>query len=67
MKVLKLVFLCLTIFFQLGAFVLFFLNISTAIYFFALNIICFVILLVIIIMERIKEKEEEDDDDHSNY
>lgn len=67
MKKLKLILLILTGVFQVLAFISFFKDIVTAIYFLAFNALCFILLIVVIIMERIKEKREEDDDDYRNY
>ncbi|MFN7251722.1 MAG: hypothetical protein ACK4M9_13125 [Anaerobacillus sp.] len=67
MKQIKSFLLLLMVLFQIFAFIYFFINIVTAIYLIAFNVLCFILLMVIVIMERIKEKREEDDDDYRNY
>jgi fatty acid desaturase len=67
MKRMKSLLLMLMVLFQISAIIYFFINIVTAIYLIAFNILSFILLMVIVIMERIKEKREEDDDDYRNY
>lgn len=67
MKKIKSLLLLLMVLFQIMTFIYVFINVVTAFYLIAFNILCFILLMVIVIMERVKEKREEDDDDYSNY
>lgn len=64
---LKSIVLMITVFLQFVAIIFFFIDIVTAIYLFAFQILGWIFVLVLTILERIKEKREEDDDDYSNY
>ncbi|RXI98332.1 hypothetical protein DS745_18585 [Anaerobacillus alkaliphilus] len=67
MKILKSILLVLSVLFQLAAIVYFFIDVVTALYLIAFNVLCFILVIVLIVVERIKEKREEDDDDYRNY